>query len=198
MSVSVSVCFLFLFFFVHLHLGGAIHRVAALVLAVLPDAVVVGVTDVAGHLGDIDGDARLLVIGREGEGRGQGGVGNAQTVVVSGQAVLAAGPLGEGELARLVPVHGLADLAAVVGVVEPQPRLLAVNRVAVQVLDAEAVLGVDGEVGRADFVLAELELAELLLEVVLSGEVVTLSVEAETLGVLPGESVALACGRPSF
>lgn len=131
----------------------AIDLVAALI-ATLPNTAVRSRMIIAGHLHELDGYAGGLVQGREGGSDHVGGTGRTDAVLRPAEAVFAAGPFCQGEVAGRGVVGGFADVGAVHGVVEPLAGVRARVGHAVQVFDADAVGGVDGEPWGARFGLA--------------------------------------------
>jgi hypothetical protein len=100
----------------------AVNLVTALVRPVLPDTVVRPGTNITRNLYKLDYHARVLVRGRKDRSDDGRRTGRTDAGVVAAQAVLAAGPLGQRELARLRVVCGLGDVLAVRRVVEPVTR----------------------------------------------------------------------------
>lgn len=109
----------------------------------LPKTVVGVLADVTGDLNNLSGSAGLLVLRGERDGRVGARARRAETLLETGQAVLAAAPLGDGEDARLLVVGGLGDVAAARLVIEPVVGPRTRLSVAVEVADAEPVAGVD-------------------------------------------------------
>lgn len=172
-------------------LAAAVHPVAALV-PIRPDAVVHVGLEIARHLGELEGDAHLRILRVKGHGGNVGRARRADALGEAAQAILAAGPLADGEVAGAGKGRRAADVVAVGRVVEPLALVCARRQVAVRVADVDLVRGVDCLSGGALFVGAELELAVSLDHAVRGGVVDVVVVEAESVAVFRREDVAFA------
>lgn len=123
------------------------HLIATLVRSIGPDAVILVRLDVARHLGELERDTHLRVLGVEGESR-------AEAVLKATEAVLATGPLAERELAGLAEVGVNGDEATVDLLVEPLAVATDGFGLIVNITDVDGVRGFYGEARLALLVLA--------------------------------------------
>lgn len=125
------------------------HLVTALVIAIGPDAVILIILDVAGHLSQLKHDTHLGVIFVKGESWILCRASRSQTPLKSAQTILSTRPLGQGELAGFVEVVSGSDVAAIRPIVQPLASFLAGYDVAVDVSDVDTIRRVDGLAGLA-------------------------------------------------
>lgn len=161
-----------------------------------PHTIILLGVNVTRNLLELKRAARLLVESVEGEGGCHAGTSRTQAMLEARKTVLAACPLGDGELAGVSPVGSLANVPAVDDVVDPFIGAATAVGHAVDVADAEAVVGVDGVSSIAGFRLAELEFAEDVSIAICGGRVVAVVIIAQVQPVLHLEHVALPYNTP--
>ena len=115
----------------------AVHPLTALI-PTLPNTIILIPMDIAGHLIHRNHLASLLIPRVKRERRFSAWTRRTQTAVQPAETVFATRPFGECELAGATVVGGLADVAAVLLVVEPLACVGAGVGLAVDVLDCDA------------------------------------------------------------
>lgn len=147
-----------------LGLGGAISLAAAInlitaLIAILPDAVISIIPEVARYLEKLELNARVLSTGIQTDTRTDIWTSLRKSVDESGKTILPAWPFGDREISGLGKVVCLANVPAILFVVEPLSGIRCSWQRAVEIFDVDLIAGVDRQTRGAFFVSAELELA---------------------------------------
>lgn len=108
-----------------------------------PDAVVLLRMNVARNFGDCDRNTALLVARVEGDRGCVRRTGRAEPRLKPSPAVLATRPLGEGKLASIAKLGGLAHVITIRIFVEPLVWVGSSIGCTMQIFDMEASVGVD-------------------------------------------------------
>ena len=167
------------------------HGLGATPFTISPDAVVRIIPDVARHLGELEFNARIRGTAIEAETRKDIRISLRESLGESSETISAAGPLGNQEVSSIGKVVSLANVTAVVCVVDPQSGVGCFWQQAVEVLHVELVGGVDRQARSAFFVSAELELAGS--DIGVQFEFGVLVVECQIIAGSSLEEVAFAC-----
>lgn len=154
--------------------------------------IILHIVDIAWNLGNVDGYTSLVVKRGEHSGSFVAGVRGTQACGKPAETVPATGPLGDGEYTGTRVIWGLSDVAEILCIVEPLVGTLPTVGLAVDILDAEGIVGIDLSACRTGLVFAELELAKSVIAAVLGCAVPTAIVVAKPVAVLPGKDVALS------
>lgn len=113
------------------------------------------------------------------------------------KAVLARGPLADGEGAGGSKIRRLSDVSTVIGVVEPLAGVPTTVGTAMQVLDVDLLARVKRQAGGALLVLTELKFAHVVAAAVLGCRVPTSVVVPEVEAVFHLEEITFPCGTVS-
>ena len=122
--------------------------------------------DVAGYLDKFYREARLLVHCIERERRAFAGTSRTHAIVKASKAVLAACPFRDGEYSSVGIINRLANVSAVLVVVQPLVCVVAAVCNAISVEDTNGVAWVYVSTGSAFLVLAKPELAHLVRDAI--------------------------------
>ena len=120
-----------------------IYLVAALI-ATLPDTIVLFGVTIARNLHQVDGHTRILVQCGKGQSYDRCRTSRTDTVFQPSKAVFAARPSRQGEIPGSRDVRCLCYVCTIHVIVEPLSGVHSIPRLAVQVLDAKPVCGIDG------------------------------------------------------
>lgn len=115
-----------------------------MICIVLPDAIVVVLSDITGDFGDFESHTRLFVVLVEANRGIRRWTSNAETSFETRQAVLAAWPFRDRKLPGLAEVACFADMLSIDCFVEPAVGVTPCPGIAMNILHIEQVARVDG------------------------------------------------------
>ena len=180
--------------FLGFFLGRTVDLATALVLAILPDAIVLVGPDITWNLKEFKFNAGVGGLVVKGDTRADVWTSLRKSLVKPCKAIFTTGPLGEREVPSFFIVGSLADVGTILFIVHPLVGIGCVRQTAMKVLDLDFIAWIDRQAWRAFFIPAKLEFCrpDILAQL---GFRVLATVESQIVLRPSSEEVAFSCMR---